>query len=148
MTSDQDIVQEMGNLLGQLAHPAAEALIFRGKVYPEFNEGLAYWVEKDGQEKVFGSPGSEMPLALIKDMLSLAEDLLATPVFQASPFTHFTLSLDRDLDLEMDFADIPVSQNWDNLFMKPVSALTLEEAREKFIPEEDWQSRHDAVAAD
>ena len=137
MTPDQKIFNDIAQILGAIAPKGAQEMIFRGKIYDDYNEGIPAWVDADGRETVFGA-GELLPLREIGEMLELAESLLETPIFRASPFNQIEIRINRDLDLKVDVADIPKDQTWNNLFMRPVSDLTAEEARSLYIPDEDW----------
>ncbi|MEX0302349.1 MAG: hypothetical protein AB3N24_08005 [Leisingera sp.] len=137
MTEDQRIFNEIAQVLGRIAPASANEMIFRGKIYDDYSSGLPAWVDTDGNETVFGADGT-LPLRDIGEILDLAEELLETPIFKANPFNQFEIRINRELDLKVTLADIPKSQTWNNLFMRPVSDLTEMEAEQFDIPTEDW----------
>ncbi len=63
------------------------------------------------------------------------------PFASREPFTHYRITLTKEMKFAIDFAYIPEEQSWPDVYMKPVGALTAEEAKALDVPEERWLVR-------
>lgn len=139
LSPDQQILNDMAAILGRIAPPGAEQVVFRGKLYDDFTEGAVVWVDAQGDEQAF-APADQPPMSTIADLLDLGENLQSAPVFSASPFTQFELRLTRAPDITLNTTNIPAEQSWPGLFMRALGDLTRDQALDLHIPEADWQA--------
>lgn len=137
---DQDILNRIAAILGAIAPQAAQAVVFRGKLYDDLRQGQPVWVDDAGSEHRF-TRADKLPISAISDVLDLAEEMQATPPFQNSPFTQFEARLTRAPSIDFETADIARDDSWTGLYMRPLSSLSLDEALALNIPQDEWQSR-------
>ncbi|GMG82662.1 hypothetical protein LNKW23_18750 [Paralimibaculum aggregatum] len=144
---DRELLREIGQILVDLAPPEAEAMVFRGRIYPGFAQGMPGWVDAAGNETSFGEMDAELPSDSVLAILERAEALKRTPPFANAPFTHFEYRIDRNNEVGLDLAHIPEAQTWNNLYMRRIGELSREEAEDLSIPEADWRRAVEALAA-
>ncbi len=75
------------------------------------------------------------------EVSKLEEKLQTLPPFEKEPWTHFKATLTEDCKFRISFSYIPQENSWLGLFMKGVSQLSREEAKEHHIPEDVWRHR-------
>ena len=136
---DQRIMGRIGRLLAAIRQPGDAAVEYVGKVYADRAAGAPYRIAPDGAREIVGSrtPGG----ASAREVLDLARRLAETPPHARDPFTHFRVRLDRDDELDFEFAHVPREQDWPRLFMRGAGELSEEEARAHPIPRDDWLAR-------
>ncbi|ASA57901.1 MULTISPECIES: immunity protein YezG family protein [Vibrio] len=138
MTDDQKIYAEIGRSLWNIMPHTASEIYFYGDIFPK-SKGCTteFKLKKDSSISWFKF--GENPEDVELFILSKAELLQKTEPYKQEPWTHFKATLTEAGKFKMDFAYIPEDDSWPGLFMKRVSELSLEEAEEKYIPEEEWK---------
>ncbi|MDW6092427.1 DUF600 family protein [Vibrio rhizosphaerae] len=138
MADDQKIYTEIGKALWSIMPDTVSEIYFYGDIFPN-SKGCTteFRLKQDGSISWFRF--GENPEDVELFILSRAERLQKNEPYKREPWTHFKATLTEAGKFKMDFAYIPEDDSWPGLFMKRVSELSLEEAEEKYIPEEEWK---------
>lgn len=136
----QAIYQRIGALLQTAAQPDAEIMVYEGMTYADYEKGGPHWIRADGSVGRYTidnmPPDAEMDE--IRKIMRHELPKLA-PFSEDQPYTHYHIELKRDGAFSIDFERIDREQVWAGaMTMKPVGALTREEAKALRIPEENW----------
>lgn len=140
LTPDQELLKQIAALLAAVAPPAAAEIVAQAKLYESHLAADYRWVDAAGACHRF-TRQTAPPLQRTQRLLELLEELRATPAFAPSPFNQLELRLRRAGGVELETADIPVEDAYLGLYMRPLSALSWEEAQALHIPRDAWEAR-------
>lgn len=133
MNRDQEIIREIGKLLWSIFREDADRSVFLFQRFPNVWGGgtsVQYFSKGLSLKKI---EGQETPSEIWNKMSDLACELQRTPPFANSPFTHMRFEMDEQGKTQVDFAYIPEWDSWPGLFMRGVSELSEQEARDPSI---------------
>lgn len=136
---DKEILRKIGQALVDIAPAEAEEMVFRGRIYPGFGQGMPSYISGEGEEVSFGQLDTDLPIDAIMRILELAAELNRTPPFEAAQFNHFEYRIDRNNAVSIEVDHIPESQTWNNLYMRRLSDLSWDEAEDLSVPLKDWR---------
>lgn len=141
-TDDQVIYQKIGELLWSIMPSDALEIVYVGMFYDDIKQAGAYWVNKDKSEESFYI-GFDNPIEQIEDNINiLLEELQKCEVFKNEPWSHCRICLSCLGKFNIQFGYIPKEDSWLNLFMKGISDLTEDEAKNVYhVPKEIWEER-------
>ncbi len=136
--NDQAIYQKIGELLWSIMPQEAKIIYFTGKLYSTYRGWGTDFTLKNGITSTFDF-GQE-PTSVEMQIRDLVNDLRDLDIFK-DKWNHYKISLTEDGKFNVDFAYIPESDDWVNLYMKGVSDLKEDELDEYNIPLEEWEKR-------
>lgn len=136
--NEQEIYQKIGELLWSTMAEEATIIFCTGMIYLDLNSYSFRWLTQDGKNKSFDF--DKMPGEIGDKIISLMEELRELEIF-TEKWTHYKISLTEEGKFNIDFAYIPESDDWVNLYMKGVSDLKREELDENNIPLDEWEKR-------
>ncbi|WP_036758907.1 immunity protein YezG family protein [Photobacterium halotolerans] len=136
MNEDQVIYNEIGKALWSIMPHHASVIYCLGRVYPETHQVGPEWIDKQGKVNRFNV--DEYPVDICDKISHLAISLQKLPPYKREPWTHFKFTLFPKGKFKMEFSYIPQDDSWPGVFMRRVSDLTLEEAKNYYIPENEW----------
>ena len=136
--NEQKVYQKIGELLWSIMPQEAKIIYFTGKIYSTFRGWGTDFTLKNGITSSFDF-GQE-PTEIEWQIRDLMDDLINHDLFK-DKWNHYKISLTEEGKFNIDFAYIPESDDWVNLYMKGVSDLKREELDEHNIPLEEWEKR-------
>ncbi|WP_406736131.1 hypothetical protein [Thioclava sp. GXIMD4215] len=122
------VTEEIGKLLWKVFPPEAKAIVFWARFGSGGHGSRLDWLDDAGNR--IGPMGSKAtPFDAMRAIETLALNLRRTPPFDRDPFTHMRVELTEKGKMNINFAHIPEWDSWMGLFMRGVSELSEEEAR-------------------
>ncbi len=131
MRTDSDILQEMGKLLWSIFRTDANRAVFMCRSFPESTGGETTIQFFSSEGALRKSDGEATPFDIWDRMRDLTRDLQLTPPFDRQPFTHMRLELTDQTKMNVEFAYIPEWDSWPGLFMRGVSDVPEDEAKQR-----------------
>lgn len=135
-----EIYETIGKLLWSIFPEEGIEAIFDFKVYDTSSGYTFYWLDSNGDEAwhEFGQNPNEI-LDNIEEQL---KQLQKHKLFEKEPWTQCKVTLSDKGEFNIKFAYIPWEDSWPGLYMKGVSEVSYEEAREHCnIPKDEWEKR-------
>ncbi|VEI58511.1 Uncharacterised protein [Pasteurella multocida] len=132
-----EIYDEIGRLLWSIMPNGASKIIYDCMIYSSFEQGGAYWLDRDFNEKYFDEPYLEV----YEKISVLIRDLRKQSFFKGNYPNHFRFSLSEKGRFDIKFAYIEEEDSWSNLYLRGISDLKEEELDEYYIPKEIWLDR-------
>lgn len=128
ISQSQKITEEIGKILWSIFPPDVNAVVFSARFYAGGHGSTLDWLDEAG--KRIGPMGAKAtPFDPMRAIERLGLDLQRTPPFDHEPFTHMRVELTDKGKMNVTFAHIPDWDSWRGLFMRGVSELSEEEAR-------------------
>lgn len=134
-TDDQEFYQKIGELLWSVMPIEANELIIYGQLYDE-HQSFRFTVECEGSIESLS-----LDREIRVQLRTLLEGLQKCEIYTKEPWTQFKVTLSNEGKIRINFAYIPEEDSWTGLYMRSISELTEQEAREAYIPKEDWEYR-------
>ncbi|HHB81080.1 MAG TPA: hypothetical protein ENK83_04945 [Aliiroseovarius sp.] len=131
-------LEKIGELLWSIMPRRAVQIGYQGQIYGGFSQSNLFWIGKKGRVRSFGFDDFPEDVAFeIEDTIAAMRDL---PEFRHAPFNQFEVTLEEKGRAQIRVATIPEENSWVGLFLKGVSELPLEAAREFGISPEHWEA--------
>lgn len=127
---------EIGRLLWSIFPEDSAKIICEGHLFDSYRESTIYWFDMEGTENSFEFKMT--PQDVVDSILDVLISLQSHEHFKKEAFTHFKITLANNGKIKIDFAYISRQDSWPGLYMRGVSELALEEARQYYIPEKNW----------
>lgn len=127
MKDDNDILQSIGKKIWSVFPKNLSRIVFFSDSYPG-NSGQGWETYSLSGERV-PNGAVDFPKEILLQIGELVRDLQHTPPFDRQLFTHMRLELTDQGKMNVNFAYIPEWDSWPGVFMRGVSELTEEEAR-------------------
>ena len=136
---DQVILKNIGELLWRGFPEGFQKIVFEAFLYEDLPMSTTFLVDNEGNKRGFGK--DRFPREYTNQVMNLSKKLRTTPVFKKEPFNHIRVSLNAEQKIRLEVGNIDREDSWSALFMKAVSELTEEEAKQNYIPKNEWEDR-------
>lgn len=124
------VLESLGKALWSVFLPEADQVIFRIKMFDGLSGERTISFFRSGKLIPNSLENPQISSAYLHDTLApISKQLQHTPPFDRQPFTHMRFELTDQAKMNVDFAYIPEWDSWPGLFMRGVSELSEEEAK-------------------